>query len=90
MELLRRGYEITIGKTDNLEVDFVCKKQSKPIYIQVSYLLANEETIEREFKPLKNIKDNYPKYMITLDEVNMSHEGIEHLNLIEFLLGKTI
>lgn len=90
MELLRRGYEITIGKTDNLEVDFVCKKQSKPIYIQVSYLLANEETIEREFKPLKNIKDNYPKYVITLDEVNMSHEGIEHLNLIEFLLGKTI
>jgi predicted AAA+ superfamily ATPase len=90
MELLRRGYEITIGKTDNLEVDFVCKKQSKPIYIQVSYLLASEETIEREFKPLKNIKDNYPKYMITLDEVNMSHEGIEHLNLIEFLLGKTI
>ena len=90
MELLRRGYEITIGKTDNLEVDFVCKKQSKPIYIQVSYLLANEETLEREFKPLKNIKDNYPKYMITLDEVNMSHEGIEHLNLIEFLLGKTI
>jgi len=85
LELLRRGYEITIGKVDNLEVDFVCKKQKKLIYIQVSYLLANEETIEREFKPLKNISDNYPKYVITLDDVDMSHEGIEHLNLIDFL-----
>lgn len=52
--------------------------------------MNTEKTIEREFKILENIKDNYPKYMITLDEVNMSHEGIEHLNLIEFLLGKTI
>ena len=85
LELLRRGYEITIGKVDNLEVDFVCKKQNKLIYIQVSYLLASEETIEREFKPLKNIPDNYPKYVITLDEGVMSHEGIIHLNLIDFL-----
>ena len=85
LELLRGGYEITIGKVDNLEVDFVCKKQNKLIYIQVSYLLASEETIEREFKPLKNIPDNYPKYVITLDEGVMSHEGIIHLNLIDFL-----
>ena len=85
LELLRRGYEITIGKVDNLEVDFVCKKQNKLIYIQVSYLLASEETIEREFKPLKNISDNYPKYVISMDDVDMSHEGIEHLNLIDFL-----
>jgi hypothetical protein len=90
MELLRRGYEITIGKVDNLEVDFVCKKQNRPIYIQVSYLLASEETIEREFKPLKNISDNYPKYVITMDDVDMSHEGIEHLNLVDFLLGDEI
>lgn len=87
IELLRRGYEITIGKVDNLEVDFVCKKQNKPIYIQVSYLLASEETIEREFKPLKNISDNYPKYVITMDDLDMSHEGIRHLNLLDFLLG---
>lgn len=87
MELLRRGYEITIGKVGNLEVDFVCKKQNSPIYIQVSYLLASEETIEREFKPLKSIKDNYPKYVITMDDINMSHEGIIHLNLVDFLLG---
>ena len=85
LELLRRGYEITIGKVDSLEVDFVCKKQNKLIYIQVSYLLASEETIEREFKPLKSIQDNYPKYVITMDDVDMSHEGIIHLNLIDFL-----
>lgn len=90
IELLRRGYEITIGKVDNLEVDFVCKKQNKPIYIQVSYLLASEETIEREFKPLKNISDNYPKYVITMDNLDMSHEGIRHLNLLDFLLGDEI
>lgn len=86
LELLRRGYEITIGKVDNLEVDFVCKKQNKLIYIQVSYLLASEETVEREFKPLKNIPDNYPKYVITLDDADMSHDGILHLNLIDFLM----
>ncbi len=90
MELLRRGYEITIGKVGDLEVDFVCKKQNKPIYIQVSYLLTNEETIEREFKPLKNILDNYPKYVITMGDVDMSHDGIEHLNLVDFLLGDEI
>ena len=90
IELLRRGYEITIGKVDNLEVDFVCKKQGSPIYIQVSYLLASEETIEREFKPLKNISDNYPKYVITMDNLDMSHEGIRHLNLLDFLLGDEI
>jgi hypothetical protein len=90
MELLRRGYEITIGKVGNLEVDFVCKKQSSPIYIQVSYLLTSEETIEREFKPLKSINDNYPKYVITMDDINMSHGGIIHLNLVDFLLGEEI
>ncbi|WP_342765298.1 ATP-binding protein [uncultured Methanobrevibacter sp.] len=90
MELLRRGYEITIGKVGDLEVDFVCKKQNKPIYIQVSYLLTNEETIEREFRPLKNILDNYPKYVVTMDDVDMSHDGIEHLNLVDFLLGDEI
>ena len=90
MELLRRGYEITIGKVGDLEVDFVCKKQNKPIYIKVSYLLTNEETIEREFRPLKNILDNYPKYVVTMDDVDMSHDGIEHLNLVDFLLGDEI
>ena len=85
-EMLRRGYNIKIGKVDNLEVDFVCKKNDKTIYIQVSYLLASEDTKEREFSVLENIKDNYPKYVLSMDEFDMSRNGIKHLNLIEFLV----
>lgn len=85
-EMLRRGYNIKIGKVDNLEVDFVCKKNDETIYIQVSYLLASEDTKEREFSVLENIKDNYPKYVLSMDEFDMSRNGIKHINLIEFLV----
>ena len=85
-EMLRRGYNVKIGKVDNLEVDFVCKKNDETIYIQVSYLLASEDTKEREFSVLENIKDNYPKYVLSLDEFDMSRNGIKHVNLIEFLI----
>ena len=85
-EMLRRGYNVKIGKVDNLEVDFVCKKNDETIYIQVSYLLASEDTKEREFSVLENIKDNYPKYVLSMDEFNMSRNGIKHINLIEFLI----
>ena len=85
-EMLRRGYNIKIGKVDNFEVDFVCKKNDETIYIQVSYLLASEDTKEREFSVLENIKDNYPKYVLSMDEFDMSRNGIKHMNLIEFLI----
>ena len=85
-EMLRRGYNIKIGKVDNLEIDFVCKKNDETIYIQVSYLLASEDTKEREFSVLENIKDNYPKYVLSMDEFDMSRNGIKHVNLIEFLV----
>ena len=85
-EMLRRGYNVKIGKVDNLEVDFVCKKNDETIYIQVSYLLASEDTKEREFSVLENIKDNYPKYVLSTDEFDMSRNGIKHVNLIEFLI----
>ena len=84
-EILRRGYNVKIGKIDKLEVDFVCKKNDETIYIQVSYLLASEDTKEREFSVLENIKDNYPKYVLSMDEFDMSRNGIKHMNLIEFL-----
>ena len=84
-EMLRRGYNVKIGKVDNLEVDFVCKKNDETIYIQVSYLLASEDTKEREFSVLENIRDNYPKYVLSMDEFDMSRNGIKHVNLIEFL-----
>ncbi|WP_338946810.1 ATP-binding protein [Fusobacterium canifelinum] len=86
LELLRRGYNIKVGKVDNLEVDFVCTKGNEKIYIQVAYLLASPETIEREFSSLEKINDNYPKYVISMDEFDMSRNGIRHINIIDFLM----
>jgi len=89
-ELIRRGYNITVGKFKDKEVDFVCKKSGKIIYIQVSYILADENTIKREFEPLIQIKNNYPKYVISMDEFDLSREGIEHINMIDFLTGELL
>lgn len=86
MELLRRGYTIHIGKIDNKEIDFICEKQNNKIYIQVTYLLASQETIDRKFKVYDTIKDNYPKYVLSLDPFNMSQNGIINRNIIDFLL----
>ena len=87
VELLRRGYDVTVGKIGNFEIDFIAKKHKKKIYIQVTYSLASEETVEREFRPLLKIKDNYPKYVISADKFDFSQEGIIHQNLIDFLLN---
>lgn len=89
LELLRRGYEVTIGKYGNKEVDFVCHKQNEKIYIQVAYLLASEETIKREFGVFDNIQDNFPKYVVSMDEFDMSRNGINHRNIRDFLLDET-
>ena len=86
LELLRKGYNIKVGKVDNLEVDFVCTKGNEKLYIQVAYLLASPETIEREFSSLEKINDNYPKYVISMDEFDMSRNGIRHINIIDFLM----
>ena len=87
MELLRRGYSVTVGKTGNKEVDFVCDKRGEMIYIQVAYLLASEETIHREFDVYDSIRDHYPKYVVSLDEFDMSRNGIRHRNIRDFLLA---
>ena len=87
MELLRRGYSVTVGKTGNKEVDFVCDKRGEMIYIQVAYLLASEETIHREFDVYDSIRDHYPKYVVSLDEFDMSRNGIRHWNIRDFLLA---
>ena len=86
LELLRKGYNIRVGKVDNLEIDFVCTKGNEKLYIQVAYLLASHETIEREFSSLEKINDNYPKYVISMDEFDMSRNGIRHINIIDFLM----
>lgn len=87
LELLRKGYNVRVGKVDNLEVDFVCTKGNEKIYVQVAYLLASSETIEREFTSLEKIDDNYPKYVISMDEFDMSRNGIIHINIIDFLIS---
>ncbi len=86
MEALRRGYTVTVGKAGDKEIDFVCEKQGDKIYIQVTYLLASEETIEREFGVYESIRDNFPKYVVSLDEFDMSRDGIKHKNIRDFLL----
>ncbi|MBD8923589.1 ATP-binding protein [bacterium] len=88
-ELVFRNYEVYIGKTKNGEVDFLAKKDGKVKYIQVTYeLKGNEKTIEREFGAYNDILDNYPKYVISLDKVDLSRNGVIHLNLIDFLLNE--
>jgi uncharacterized protein len=89
LEMLFRGYKVHVGKLQDKEVDFICYKGTEIIYLQVSYLLANEETIEREFAVFKEIKDNFPKYVLSLDEVDFSRNGIRHQNVMDFLLSKT-
>lgn len=87
MELLRRGYKVFVGKNRELEVDFVAEKGGMKRYYQVAYLLASEETVNREFGALRGIDDNYPKYVLSLDEFDFSRDGYMHMNLRKFLLS---
>ena len=88
LELLRRGYQVTMGKAGTQEIDFVCHQQDRKIYIQVSYLLASEETVQREFGVYEKIRDNFPKYVLSLDEFDFSRNGIKHCNIRDFLLAE--
>ena len=86
-ELVNRKYEVYVGKTPKGEVDFIAKKNGETKYIQVSYVLDNESTIEREFGAYKYVRDHSPKYVLSLDHTDYSRDGIVHLNIIDFLLG---
>lgn len=86
LELLRRGYKVNSGRVNQREIDFVATRQGEKLYIQVSYLLASEETVNREFAPFYQLNDNYPKYVLSLDEFDMSENGIKHCNIRDFLL----
>lgn len=86
LELLRRNYKVFVGKKGDLEIDFIAEKQGKKIYIQVAYLLANDETIKREFSVFNSVKDSYPKYVVSMDDLDFSQNGIIHKNIKEFLL----
>ena len=86
-ELIRRGYRVSIGKTETAEVDFVAQKNSEMIYYQVSASMLDQRTFERELLPLRSIKDNYQKIVLTLDKFTQgNYEGIEVVNAIDWLL----
>lgn len=85
MELLRRGYSVTVGKSGEKEIDFIGEKKGNKLYIQVTYLLASEDTIRREFGAYDTIRDNFPKYVVSMDDLDMSRDGIKHRNIRDFL-----
>lgn len=87
-ELIRRGYDVYVGKLQKAEIDFVGKRKNDRIYIQVAYELKNEETIQKEYKSLLNIKDQYPKYIVSMEnDRQKSYQGVKHIHLSDFLLG---
>ncbi|WP_278674645.1 ATP-binding protein [Acidaminococcus fermentans] len=85
LEMRTRGYQFRVGKLKNQEIDFICQKGSEKLYIQVAYLLTPQD-MDREFGNLKAVQDNYPKYVISSDPLDMSQDGIIHKNILEFLL----
>lgn len=88
MELLRHGYQVTVGKALEKEIDFVCERRGEKLYVQVCYLLASDDTIQREFGVYDTVRDNYPKYVVSMDEFDMSRNGIKHRNVRDFLMEK--
>ena len=87
-ELLSRGYEVSVGNLEKGEIDFIATRFKEKIYIQVAYLLADDTIVEREFNAFNNILDNYPKYVLSLDKLIYSQNGIIHKNVIDWLLDK--
>jgi predicted AAA+ superfamily ATPase len=85
LELIRRGYQVFVGKVGNKEIDFVAKKTTKTIYIQVTYLMESEDTRTREFESLLTIPDQYPKFIISMDQTDFSDQGVRHLHIEKFL-----
>lgn len=87
LELKRRGFKVYVGKLDSSEIDFVAQQRAKKIYIQVAYKLENEQVVKREFGNLLNINDQYPKYVVTMDEFwKDSIKGVEHMYITDFLM----
>ena len=85
-ELLCRGYEVKIGILKNAEIDFIAQKGDEKLYFQVCYLLAADETVQCEFGAYEDVRDNYPKYVLSMDKFDFSRNGIIHMNIIDWLL----
>lgn len=89
LELLRRGYEVYVGKVDDLEVDFVAMNGGGTTYIQIAATVRDEETLKRELTPLRKINDHYPKFILTLDDdPEADYDGIRRINALDWLIGQ--
>lgn len=88
LELIRRGYEVYIGKVDVYEIDFIAVSQTETIYYQVALTVRDQLTLERELRPLRAVSDHFPKFIITMDEdMALNYDGIRVINAVAFLLG---
>lgn len=89
LELKRRGCNVYVGQLDDGEIDFVAVKDSEIVYYQVSATVLDENTLKRELAPLRKVQDNYPKYLLTLDEIfgSANYDGIKKINVLDWLLG---
>lgn len=89
LELKRRGFRVFTGSSDEREIDFVAERGDKKIYVQVSFLMEARSTVDREFTPLLEIRDQHPKYVVTMDEIwHDNIEGITHMHIADFLLAE--
>ena len=86
LELMRRGYTVTIGKIDDKEIDFIAERNGNKEYYQVSASILDPATFAREIDPLKKTDDHYPKFILSMDEISMSQDGIRQMNIVEFLM----
>ena len=87
---MSRGFQVQVGRINNQEIDFIATRQDKTEYYQVSYLMGSEETRSREFGVYRLVKDNYPKFVLSMDTINFSQEGIIHKYLPDFLLEDNV
>ena len=86
LELLRRGYNVYVGKIDEQEIDFVAEKEGRLTYFQVALSVRDDNTLSRELKPLQKIKDSYPKFILTLDDdPDGDYDGIYRINALEWM-----
>ena len=85
-ELINRGYEVYVGKTVKGEIDFIVMNDGEKSYYQALYLLADEKVVDREFGAYESVRDNFPKYVLSMDKLDFSRDGIVHKNILDFLL----
>ena len=87
MELRRRGYDVRVGKVGDKEEDFIARRGDAVSYYQVTYLIEAQQTAQREFGAFAGIRDNWPKYVLSMDEFPQTRDGIQGMNIIDWLLA---